>query len=164
MDTLDLKLVRELQENGRRSNVELAKVLGVAEGTIRRRIRVLTDNKVIRITATLNPYKLGYGFVSVMGIQVKIADLRRVGEILAQKPNIYYLAFVTGGYDLLAIVISRTPEELSDFIKEQISAIPSIVRTETFVNLEVIKSPWLVSLNALELLSSSEVVEEISRV
>lgn len=164
MDTLDLKLIRELQENGRRSNVELAKVLGVAEGTIRRRIRALIDNKVIRITATLDPHKLGYGFVSVMGIQVKVADLQRVGEILAQKPNIYYLAFVTGGYDLLAIVISRTPEELSDFIKEQISAVPSIVRTETFVNLEVIKSPWLVPLDALELLSNSEVVEEISRV
>jgi len=72
--------------------------------------------------------------------------------MLAQKPNIYYLASVTGRYDLFALIIARTPEELSDFIKEHISNIPSIIRTETFVNLEVIKSPWTTSLDITQLI------------
>lgn len=123
---------------------------------IRKRIKTLVERKIIRITAVPNPYKLGYGFISIMGLQVRLADLKQVGETLAKKANVYYVTFVTGRYDLLAIVMSRTPEELSNFIKEHISAIPSIIRTETFVNLEVIKSPWSAALDVVELLNSSD--------
>jgi Lrp/AsnC family transcriptional regulator for asnA, asnC and gidA len=143
LDVIDQRLVEELQGNGRQSNVEIAKKLSVAESTVRKRMKRLFNENIIRIEALPNPYKLGYGFISFMALQVRMADLREVGEKLAQKPNIYYLAFVTGRYDLVAIVMSRTPEELSNFIKEHISIIPSIIRTETFVNLEIIKSPWL---------------------
>ena len=76
--------------------------------------------------------------------------LRQVGEMLAQKHNVYYLAFVTGRYDLIAIIMSKTPEELSHFIKEHISSMPSILRTETFVNLEIIKSPWIGTLDIFQ--------------
>lgn len=117
-------------------------MLGVTEGTVWKRIKDLQNDHVIKIRAILNPNKIGYNFVSIMALQVRMADLHQVGEMLAQKPNVYYLAFVTGRYDLLAMVICRSPEELSNFIKEHISSIPSIIRTETFVNLEVIKGPW----------------------
>ena len=142
LDKLNQKLIQELQNNGRRSYTELAKMLGVSEGTIRKRVKDLQKQDVMKIAAVLNPYKIGYNFISIMALQVRMADLREVAEMLAQKPNVYYLAFVTGRYDLLAMLMCRSPEELSDFIKEHISSIPSIIRTETFVNLEVIKSPW----------------------
>ena len=71
-----------------------------------------------------------------------MADLRKVAEELVQKPNVCYLAFVTGRYDLIAIIMTQSPEELSHFIEKEISALPSILRTETFVNLDVIKGGW----------------------
>ena len=118
-------------------------MLGATEGTVRKRVKDLQERNIIKISALLNPHEVGYNFISIMALQVKLADLRQVGEILAQQPNVYYLAFVTGPYDLIAIIMSRTSEELSNFIKEHISTMPSIIRTETFVNLEIIKSPWL---------------------
>ena len=142
LDKLNQKLIQELQNNGRQSYTELAKMMGVTEGTIRKRVKDLQNLDVIKIRAVLDPSKIGYSFISVMALQVRMADLRQVAEILARKPNVYYLAFVTGRYDLLAMVMCRSPEELANFIKEHISSIPSIIRTETFVNLEVIKSPW----------------------
>ena len=92
-----------------------------------------------------NPRELGYNFISIMGLQVRMADLRKVADDLAQKPNVCYLAFVTGTYDLMAIIMTRSSEELSRFIETEISAISSILRTETFVNLDIIKggAPWL---------------------
>ena len=152
LDNLNQKLIQELQSNGRRSYTDLAKMLGVTEGTIRKRVKDLQKSNIIKIGAVLNPYEIGYSLVSIMALQVRLADLRQVGETLAQKPNIYYLAFVTGRYDLLAMVISRSPEELSSFIKGHISSIPSIIRTETFVNLEVIKSPWTGTWEILQLI------------
>lgn len=145
IDELDRKLIQELQKSGRQSYVDLARMLGVVEGTVRKRVKDLQDRKIIKIVAVPNPRELGYNFISIMGLQVRMADLRKVADDLAQKPNVCYLAFVTGRYDLMAIIMTRSSEELSHFIETEISAIPSILRTETFVNLDIIKggAPWL---------------------
>jgi len=42
----------------------------------------------------------------------------------------------------MTIVVTSSPEELSSFLEKEISAIPSILRNETFVNLDVIKGKW----------------------
>ena len=139
---LDLRLIQELQKNGRQSYVDLATMLGVVEGTVRKRVKDLLDNKVMKIVAVPNTRKLGYNFISIMGIQVRMAELRDVAENLAQKPNVCYLAFVTGRYDLMAVIMTQSPEELSQFIEKEISALPSILRSETFVNLDIIKGTW----------------------
>lgn len=139
IDDLDRKLIIELQENGREGYVKLAKKLGVVEGTIRKRIKNLLGKDLIKIVAVPNMRKLGYGFIGIAGIQVKMEDLRQVAEKLAKNEHICYLAFVTGRYDLMAIVVTKSPEELAQFIEREISAIPSILRTETFVNLDTIK-------------------------
>ncbi len=139
IDDLDRKLIIELQENGREGYVSLAKKMGVVEGTIRKRIKNLLGKNLIKIVAVPDMRKLGYGFIGIAGIQVKMEDLRKVAEKLAKNEHICYLAFVTGRYDLMAIVVTKSPEELSQFIEREISAIPSILRTETFVNLDTIK-------------------------
>lgn len=156
MDKLDQELLQELQNDGRQSYTQLAKRFLVSEGTIRKRVKDLQNSGVMKIKAVLNPYRMGYNCISIMALQVKMADLHQVGEILSQKGNISHLAFVAGRYDLLALVVTRTPEELSNFIKEHISNIPSIVRTETFVNLEVIKSVWATSWDITQLFGGSE--------
>lgn len=139
IDDLDRKLIIELQENGREGYVKLARKMGVVEGTIRKRIKNLLGKNLIKIVAVPNMRKLGYGFIGIAGIQVKMEDLRQVAEKLAKNKHICYLAFVTGRYDLMAIVVTKSPEELAQFIEREISAIPSILRTETFVNLDTIK-------------------------
>lgn len=156
LDKLNQKLIQELQNNGRLSYTELAKMMGVTEGTVRKRVKDLQNRNIMKIAAVLNPYEIGYKFISIMALQVRMADLYQVGEMLAQKPNVYYLAFVTGRYDLLAIVMCRSPEDLSNFIKEHISSMPSILRTETFVNLEIIKSPWARTWDVIQLISGLE--------
>ncbi|MCX6013146.1 MAG: Lrp/AsnC family transcriptional regulator [Chloroflexi bacterium] len=142
VDDLDYQLIQILQKDGRESYVNIAKKLGVVEGTIRKRVKTLVNNKIIRIIALTNPQKLGYNVLSIMGLQVQMASLRTAASILADKPNVCYLAFVTGRYDLIAMVLTRSPQELSDFIEKEISSIPSVLRTETFVNLDVIKGAW----------------------
>ena len=143
IDQVDKQIIHELQIDGRRSYTDLAETLGLSEGAIRKRLKKLMGNNVIKISASITPHAIGFNFISLMAIQVQMEGLHQVADILANNPHVYYLAFVTGRYDLVALMISRSPEELSKFIREEISKIPSIVRTETLVNLEVIKSPWI---------------------
>jgi len=153
IDELDLKLMQELQKDGRMSHVDLAKKLGVVEGTVRKRIRNLVGNNIIKTITVPNLRKLGYNFMSFMALEVRMANLREIADNLARKPNVCYLAFVTGRYDMVAFVMTRSPEELSYFIEKEISAIPGIRRTETFVNLEILKGGWPM-IDTTQLLSS----------
>ena len=153
IDELDLKLMQELQEDGRARHVNLAKKLDVVEGTVRKRIKNLVENDIIKTIAVPNLRKLGYNFMSFMALEVQLASLREIADNLAKKPNVCYLAFVTGRYDMIAIVMTRSPEELAQFIENEISAIPSILRTETFVNLEILKGGWPI-IDTTQLLSN----------
>lgn len=142
IDKLDRKLIEELQKDGRENYTELASKLGVTEGTIRKRVKNLVDKGVMKIVAVPNVSELGYKLMSIIGMQVKMVDLRKVADALAKKANVCHLAFVAGRYDLMVLVVSRSHKELSDFIEKEISTIPSVLRTETFVNLDVIKGAW----------------------
>lgn len=156
IDELDRKLIKELQKDGRQTYVELAGKLGVVEGTVRKRVKTLIDNNMIQIVAVPNMGELGYKFISTMALQVKMADLRKVADTLTQKPNVCRLAFITGRYDLMALIVTRSPQELSCFIEDEISAITSILRTETFVELDVIKGGWL-GIDTTQLISNLDV-------
>jgi len=142
IDKLDRKLIEELQKDGRESYTELARKLGVTEGTVRKRVKNLVDKSIMKIVAVPNMSELGYKLLSIIGMQVKMVDLRKVADALTKKPNVCRLAFVAGRYDLMALVLSQSHKELSDFIEKEISIIPSVLRTETFVNLDVIKGAW----------------------
>ena len=139
---LDQKLIQELQKNGRQSYVELARMFGVVEGTIRKRVKRLLDKEIIKIVAEPNIPKLGYGIIAIMGFQVKLEDLRTVAYNLSQNPHICYMAFTAGRYDLMAVIVARSSQELQRLIEKEISASPGIVRTESFINLDIMKGAW----------------------
>jgi Lrp/AsnC family transcriptional regulator for asnA, asnC and gidA len=151
LDKFNQKLIQELQNDGRTSNRVLARKLGVSEGTIRKRIGDLRSKNIIKIAAQPDPRKLGCQFICIMGLEVKLADLHAVGEELAQCPNVYYLAHVTGIFDLMAILLFRNSEGLADFIRNKISRIPSVLKTQTFVNMNIVKSPWAEALDVMSL-------------
>ena len=75
-----------------------------------------------------------------MALDVKIGDVRKVTERLAEKPDVCYLSVVTGRYDLVAMVAARSTQELSDFIENEIATMPSVLKTETFVSLDIAKA------------------------
>ena len=139
IDELDRAIIRELQKTGRKSYMELANLLHVSETTARNRVKHLIDNGIITINAIPDLEALGYGFVGIVGLQIRLSDLREIADRLARHPNVCYLANVTGRFDFIAIVVTRSSAEFADFMEKEISAIPNVWRTETFVNLHVFK-------------------------
>ncbi|MFC1912067.1 Lrp/AsnC family transcriptional regulator [Chloroflexota bacterium] len=139
IDKLDQKLILNLQENGRLTYMELAKILDVTEGTIRNRLKKLVSQGIIRLTAIPKLDKFGYNFMGIVGIQVRLADIRTVAEQLAKNPNVCYLANVTGRYEFVAIVLTKSPGEFAYFMENTVSALPSVLRCETFVTLNTYK-------------------------
>ncbi len=155
-DQLDRELIIELQKDGRRSFVELAEVLHVSEATARNRVRRLLSSGIVKIAAVPDLQMLGYQFVSIVGIQIRLAELRGIVEQLTRHANVCYLANVTGRYDLIGIIVTRSSREFADFIESTVSVIPGVDRTETFVSLNVFKGEAM-GLDTLDLLNSQAV-------
>lgn len=53
LDKLDVRILRELQKNGRMSNLELAEKIGLSPSPCARRVKQLEDSGIIIGTATL---------------------------------------------------------------------------------------------------------------
>lgn len=156
IDQLDRELITELQKDGRRSYVELAELLHVSEATARNRVRRLLNRGIVKVTVVPDLQLLGYQFVGIVGIQVRLAELRSIIQELSQHDNVCYLANVTGRYDLIGIIVTRSSREFADFIESTVSLIPGVDRTETFVSLNVVKGE-ATGLNTLGLLDGQDV-------
>ncbi|MCX6013393.1 MAG: Lrp/AsnC family transcriptional regulator [Chloroflexi bacterium] len=137
LDNLDINIIKALQKDGRVSFVSLASNLGVVEGTIRKRVKKLVGSGIIQIS-TLYNHSTDNSLLCMIGVQVS-GSKRKVADIMARKPEIPYVAFVTGRYDLMIIVHSDSPSELAEFILKEIAVIPGVIKTETFINLDIIK-------------------------
>lgn len=156
LDKLDKQLILKLQDNGRLSYMELAKTLGVAEGTIRNRLKKLLGQDVIRVTVVPELGKFGYNFIGIVGMQVRLSDLRKVAEELSKEPKVCYLANVTGRFEVIAIILAKSPVDFSHFMENTISNMPSVLRTETFVTLNVYKG-YETGLDTSQLFSNLDV-------
>ena len=141
LDELDVRLIALLQADGRASNIELAKKVGVSEGTIRRRFRNLINDQVIRVVAIPDPAKLGRGTAALVGLKVDPAQVDAAATRLAEISDVQYVAVTTGAYDIFLWVALASPEELSSFLRLQVGSIEGVRRTETFVNLSIRKHP-----------------------
>ena len=139
MDEIDLKLIDVLQIDGRASNTEMAKKLGISEATVSRRIHNLISSGTITITAVPEPYKIGYKTMAFIGVNVQLSEINNVAKKLAAYSQVHYVGLCSGSTDIFAWVLFRSPEELSDFVTNELAAIPGIIRTDTIIQLKLLK-------------------------
>ena len=154
IDEVDRKLIRELQKNGRQSSTELSKILGVVEGTVRRRTKRLIQNDIMKVVAIPNMDALGYSFMSIVGVQVHMGKLNSVAETLSKMSHVCRVVSLIGRYDLMTIIFARSAEEFSDFMRYEIFRIPGVVKAETLVGLHSLKGEW-------ELLDTTEIIDKL---
>lgn len=132
LDTTDQALIKELQKDGRATNVQLAKKLGLSEGAIRQRIRKLTERKVIRVVAVEDPFAGGHRTHVVIMLRTEIKRLEEIAADLAKMPELSYVYVTSGPYDVVAVGFFESDAELHDFMTRKVASLPGIMRTETF--------------------------------
>jgi len=139
MDELDRNIISQLEKDGRASNAFIARESGVSEGTVRRRLKKLIDHEIINVVALPDPTKLGYDSEALIGIQIDPDQVEMAANKVAKLDHTRWVAMTTGTYDVFVWVTLPNPEALGKFIRVEIGAIEGVRRTETFVNLQVMK-------------------------
>ena len=139
MDALDLMIIRELQSDPQQPQADIAKKVEASETTVRRRLKRLLDERIIRIVAIADPRALGYNIRAMIGIKTKPGMVDAVAEKLASYANVHYALLTTGTYDLVAWVFFRDTEELYNFIRNRLGAIEGLAGYESMLTLKVVK-------------------------
>jgi len=139
IDSLDRKIIAILQKDGRTPNVEIARMLGVAEGTIRRRMEHLIAEGIIHIAAWTDPHKVGIGIVVLINLDVDLAHLEEVAQRLLEMPCVRVVAYTTGVHDVFVEALFPSQDGLLAFMKDDLPQIPGIRKTDTSVVLQIRK-------------------------
>ncbi len=139
MDELDAKIISTLRQDGRASNAGIARSAGVSEGTVRRRLRRLIDERRIFVVAVPNPNTTGSAFEALIGVQADPDKTDFVANAMSVLDELSWVTVSTGPYDIYGWVTLASPPDLSEFLRVKIAPISGVRRTETFVHLEVKK-------------------------
>lgn len=137
MDSLDLEIVKILQLNSRKSHVEIASEIGLSESAVRRRMKNLMDNGVIkRFTIEMNTSNKtsAIALISV----VSSADTCTVSTELMKLNGVEVVYEITGQYDIAAIISGPTINDVNRCIDE-LRRTDGVSDTNTVIILKTIR-------------------------
>ena len=142
LDDVDIRLLTALQEDADRTNVELARLVGLSPAATLHRVRRLKESGVIRIIrAQLDPTACGFP------LQVYVTATLAHGERSSQKfddlirstPQIIAADTVAGETDYLLIIVARDVAELQQVLVSL--ALRGGSRLVTYLRLGEVKPP-----------------------
>ncbi|MCD4764890.1 MAG: Lrp/AsnC family transcriptional regulator [Methanosarcinales archaeon] len=137
IDEKNLRIIDMLRENARIPVTEIASRLDVSESTIRKRIRALEKNGVItQYTVVVDPSKLGYNSVSMVGIDVESTHLLDVAMRMTEFPEVKFVATSTGDHMIITEIWTNDSKELGRFITENIEKQEGVKRVSPTIILE----------------------------
>lgn len=139
MDHIDRKIIGLLQKDGRMPFTDIAKTLGVSEGTVRNRVTRLIEERVLQIIGMIDPNRMGYEAPAMIGVSVQPPLLEKVARTIADFPEVSYLIMVSGEFDLFIEVLCKDRDHLASFLNSKLLRVPGISRTQTFITLRTYK-------------------------
>ena len=139
LDEIDRRVIRILQDDGRRPNTEIAREMHVSETTIRKRITQLVSRGLINIVAVPTPRAIGMTLSAIIGISVTLPKLREISEELKRQQEVRYVGVSTGRYDIIVEAFFFDQQHFLDFISSKLSRMDGITGLETSMILDVVK-------------------------
>ncbi|MBL7117863.1 MAG: Lrp/AsnC family transcriptional regulator [Candidatus Syntrophoarchaeum sp.] len=144
LDEIDEKIIEMLQEDSRKTFVEIAKELGVSDPTIHVRVKKLQEAGVIeKFTAVLAPEKVEKGVAAFIEINVKPNMIEEIIRNLGRLDEVLEIHETFGEYDIIAKIRAKTNEDLRDLVVRKIRIIPNIVNTRVTTVLKTRKEEQL---------------------
>jgi Lrp/AsnC family transcriptional regulator for asnA, asnC and gidA len=139
LDKTDRAIVSILQYDGRSPYTKIADELNITEGSVRRRIKRLTDTGKLQVVGIVKPKEMGWNETGMIGITVQPNRIEEVAEAIAQLPEVSYLFQAAGEFDLFAEVYCRDRDHFVSFLNNKLQQIPGVDRTQTFIILKMHK-------------------------
>ena len=151
LDAIDWAILRELQNDGSITNVELARRVGLSAPPCLRRVRALEEAGVIKsYRALLEPKALGYEVVCFAMVQLasqKQADLAAFQARVKDWPAVRECWILSGDIDFILKCVAPNLAAFQSFVTE-LTQLPAVRNVRTSLTLDLVKDEPLVPIDA----------------
>lgn len=139
LDRIDRRILRDLQNDGRMTNVELARRAGISAPPCLRRVRALEEAGFIRgYHADINPDSLGYGvtvFAQVGLSSQAEADLKKFEELVNSWPLVRECNMLAGEYDFILKIVAEDWDDYQRFLTTKLTAAPNVSHVKSALSI-----------------------------
>ena len=135
LDKIDRKIIRDLQGNGRITNVELAKNAGISAPPCLRRVRALEEQGYIKgYHARVNKAALGYS-VTVFAL-VKLqsqaeADLVKFEKMVSEMPMVRECHMLAGEVDFMLKIVAKDWDAYQEFLTGELTCADNVISVKS---------------------------------
>lgn len=150
LDVIDWKILAELQNDGRMTNVELARRAGISAPPCLRRVRRLEEAGIIRgYRALLDARALGFDVVAFCQVGLhhqSEAELKAFSELALSWPIVRQAWMVSGDSDFLLHCVAPDLSTLQSFVIEHLTATPNVETVRTALTVRQVKDEGMVAI------------------
>lgn len=143
LDKIDRKILLTLQDEGRITNVDLAKKAGISAPPCLRRVRALEDSGYIRsYHAFLDASKLGYGITVFAHVSLSShndADLKKFEICIRDWPQVREAHLLSGETDVLLKVVAKDWEAYQQFLTSSLLATENVAAVRSSIAIRTSK-------------------------
>ena len=144
LDRIDRHILQLLQSDGRITNLELARRVGISPPPCLRRVRTLEAAGLIRgYHAELDPEALGFGITvfAQIGLDSQAeADLQAFEQLIAGYPEVREAHMLAGETDFLLKIVAPDWDSYQRFLSARLTAAPNVAHVKSALVLRVSKS------------------------
>lgn len=130
LDKIDRKILKCLQDDGRMSNVNLAKEAGISAPPCLRRVRALEDNGFIQgYNAKIDPASMGYSVTVFALITLDgqaISDKEAFETYVAALPEVRECHAIAGDLDYMLKVVAHDWDDYQRILRESLTSAPNV--------------------------------------
>lgn len=152
LDDIDWKILAELQDDGRMTNVELARRVGISAPPCLRRVRALEDAGIIHgFRALLDEKELGYDVIAfaMVGLHSQAeADLVAFEERVRDWPCVREAWMLSGEVDFLLKCVASDLKAFQLFVIQDLTAAENVDSVKTSLTIRQTKSEPIVPFTA----------------
>jgi DNA-binding Lrp family transcriptional regulator len=145
LDEVDRKIISRLQQDGRATFQELAKIVGFSSMGVKKRLDRLQERDILKISGLLNVEQLDLHAALVL-IEIESSEaLERLLKRFKDCPRVVNIFTTLGGYNLIALVVAENQDTLESISMEKCSLRSSegIRRSEFYPIGNIHYSPFL---------------------
>lgn len=150
LDAIDWKILRELQNDGRITNVELSRRVGISAPPCLRRVKRLEDSGIIRgYRAMLNSPALGMGVVAfcLIGLNHQSeSELKAFADRTRNWPIVRAAWMVSGESDFMLHCVATDLQTFQNFVIEALTSAPNVDTVRTALTIRQVKDEGLVAI------------------
>ena len=134
---MDLQILSELSNDASISVPRLSKKINVNSSVIYSRIKRLVKRKLIeRFTIVVNDAELGYNVKALTGINMDSKKRDHIIEELFKIDGVREIAEVTGRFDIMVTMYSKSLANMHKMVSEKIGRIDGIQSSESFIEMK----------------------------